>query len=377
MHRILLLGCGKIGGTIARILAGSGDYALTLADRSNTRMKPLESLPNITRCINLDIDDQESLHSAMHGCVAVICALSYSHCLQVAQAAMECKLSYFDLTEDIAVSLKIKQLAESAQHGQAIMPQCGLAPGFTAIIANHLAQQVDRVENINIRVGALPVYPTNSLRYNLTWSTDGLINEYCQPCQILRDAELVEARPLTGLEALSIDGTRYEAFHTSGGIGSLCSSLRGAARNINYKTIRYPGHRDLVSFLLEELQLANRKDLLREILENAIPTTQQDLVLTFCSITGWRSDQFVQISDARKIYHTELDGSAVSAIQLTTAASISAAVDLFFSHKLPSLGFIRQEDIMLDDFLHNRFGCHFALGNTKGTKVTQPTSIIE
>ena len=117
--------------------------------------------------------------------------------------------------------------------------------------------------------------------------------------------------------------------------------------------------------------------MLREILENAIPTTQQDLVLTFCNITGWRGDQFVQISDARKIYHTELDGSAVSAIQLTTAASICAAVDLFFSNQLPSSGFIRQEDILLDDFLHNRFGCHFALGNTKGTKVTQPTSIIE
>ena len=377
MHKILLLGCGKIGGAIARMLAGSGDYALTLADQSNARLEPLESLPNITRCISIDTNNQESLHSAMLGCDAVICALSYSHCLQVAQSAMACGLSYFDLTEDISVSLKIKQLAESTQAGQVVMPQCGLAPGFTAIIANHLAQQVDRAENINVRVGALPTFPTNSLRYNLTWSTDGLINEYCQNSQTLRDGELMEDRPLTGLETLSIDGTRYEAFHTSGGIGTLCLSLQGTAKNINYKTIRYPGHRNLIRFLLEDLQLANRRDLLREILEDAIPSTQQDLVLTFCNITGWRGDQYVQISDARKIYHTELDGSAVSAIQLTTAASLCAAVDLFFSKQLPSSGFIRQEDISLKLFLRNRFGCHFAIGNTKGTKVTRPNSIIE
>lgn len=377
MHKILLLGCGKIGESIARMLAGCGDYTLTLSDQSTARLESLESLPNLTRCVSIDIQDKQALHSTMLGCDAVICALSYNHCYKIAQAAHDCGLSYFDLTEDIAVSQRIRKLAADTRVGQAFMPQCGLAPGFTAIIANHLAQQLDRVENIKVRVGALPVYPTNSLKYNLTWSTDGLINEYCQACQSLRDGELVEERPLTGLETLSIDGDRYEAFHTSGGIGTLCTSLHKDAKNINYKTIRYPGHRDLIRFLLEELQLNRRRELLREILESAIPATQQDLVLTFCNITGWRDGQFTQMSDARKIYHSELDGSAISAIQLTTASSICTAVDLFLNHKLPDSGFIRQEDISLDDFLTNRFGCHFAIGNTKGTIVTQATSIIE
>jgi saccharopine dehydrogenase-like NADP-dependent oxidoreductase len=210
-----------------------------------------------------------------------------------------------------------------------------------------------------MRVGALPQFPTNALRYNLTWSTDGLINEYCNFCQVIHDGRLLEVLPLEGLEHFSLDGIRYEAFNTSGGLGTLCETLEGRVRSLNYKTVRYNGHRDLMQFLIRELRLGERRELLKEILENSIPITLQDVVVIFCTVTGHRNGQLVQISDARKIYQQSIDDEIWSAIQITTAAGVSAVVDLFFSGKLPTQGFVRQEQVNFDQFLANRFGQHY------------------
>ena len=76
-----------------------------------------------------------------------------------------------------------------------------------------------------MRVGALPQFPTNALNYNLTWSTDGLINEYCNPCEAIHEGKLIEVLPLEGIEQFSLDGITYEAFNTSGGLGTLCETL--------------------------------------------------------------------------------------------------------------------------------------------------------
>ena len=138
--------------------------------------------------------------------------------------AREAGCHYFDLTEDVAATRAIKQLAEGAS--TAFMPQCGLAPGFIGIVAHHLAQGFDTLHEVKMRVGALPAFPTNALKYNLTWSVDGLINEYCHPCEAIRGGKNIEVLPLEGLEHFSLDGTEYEAFNTSGGLGTLCETLR-------------------------------------------------------------------------------------------------------------------------------------------------------
>jgi saccharopine dehydrogenase-like NADP-dependent oxidoreductase len=210
-----------------------------------------------------------------------------------------------------------------------------------------------------MRVGALPQYPSNALKYNLTWSTDGLINEYCNLCEAIHDGRYLEVLPLEGLETFSMNGVRYEAFNTSGGLGTLADTLNGRVRELNYKTIRYPGHRDLVLFLVSDLMLSRRREVLKDILEQAIPVTFQDLVVTFCTVTGRRNDQLVQISDARTIHSELIDGEAWSAIQITTAAGVSAALDLAVAGRLPHDGFVRQEEIDYDAFLANRFGRHF------------------
>ncbi len=239
------------------------------------------------------------------------------------------------------------------------MPQCGLAPGFIGIVAHHMTKAFDKLDEVKMRVGALPAFPTNALKYNLTWSVDGLINEYCHPCEAIHERERIEVLPLEGLEHFSLDGTEYEAFNTSGGLGTLCETLDGQVRTLDYKTVRYPGHRDLMSMLLGDLQLKTDQETLKAILRRSMPATMQDVVLVFVTVSGMRDGVLMQEVFARKIF-AERDGpEPLSAIQITTAAGICAAVDLVREGKLPQRGFVRQEQVDLLDFLANRFGCAY------------------
>lgn len=354
-YPVLLLGAGKIGAAAARLLADSGDYELLVCDADAEALARLPTGRTLaTRTLNSQ--DADGLSHALVGRRAVISALSFSANPAVAGAALKSGSSYFDLTEDVETTRAIRAVADKAAPGQVFMPQCGLAPGFVSISAHALAEQFDALDEVRLRVGALPVFPTNEMKYNLTWSTDGLINEYGNPCEALHEGKLIEVLPLEGLEHFSLDGVDYEAFNTSGGVGTLAESYHGRCRNLNYKTIRYRGHRDLMAFLMNELRLNHRRELLKDVLENAIPMTPQDVVLIFCTVTGTRHGRLAQITDARKIYAGEFRGQPGSAIQITTAASVCAALDLHREGRLPSRGFVRQEQVPLADFLGNRYG---------------------
>lgn len=350
--RILLLGAGHIGQTIASLLAGSGDFALTVVDRRDAALARLRPLPLATRCA--DTDDDHALRGLFDGQDAVINALPYHLARRVATQAKAAGCHYFDLTEDVAATRAIERLALDAD--TAFMPQCGLAPGFIGIVAHHLAQRFERLHEVKMRVGALPAFPTNALKYNLTWSVDGLINEYVHPCDAIREGERLEVLPLEGLEHFSLDGVEYEAFNTSGGLGTLAETLAGRVLTLDYKSVRYPGHRDLMRVLLEELRMRDDVETLKAILRRSVPATMQDVVLVFVTVSGWRDGQFIQEVFARKVFAERAEAEPQSAIQITTAAGVCAVVDLFREGRLPRSGFVRQEQVALPDFLANRFG---------------------
>ncbi len=115
-----------------------------------------------------------------------------------------------------------------------------------------------------MRVGALPQYPSNALNYNLTWSTDGLINEYIEPCEAIVEGRLIAVPAMEEREEFSLDGVTYEAFNTSGGLGTLAKTLEGRVRTMNYRTIRYPGHQAIIKALLNDFNLKNRRDVLKD-----------------------------------------------------------------------------------------------------------------
>ncbi len=358
MHRVLLLGAGKIGRMIARLLIDSGDYHVVVADIDQESLARVQKQSGAAT-LQLDASDRRQLAAALKDRDSVLSALSFHFNPLVAEVSLETGTSYFDLTEDVATTRRVRAIAERAAAGQIFMPQCGLAPGFISIVANHLTKSFDELDTVRMRVGALPQFPTGALKYNLTWSTDGLINEYCNPCEAIYLNQRMEVLPLEGFENFSLDGVRYEAFNTSGGLGTLCETLDGKVRELNYKTVRYQGHRDQMLLLVNELRLNERRELLKDILESAVPVTFQDVVVTFCTVTGARKGQLVQISDARKVYHESIAGENWSAIQLTTAAGICAVLDLHVAGALPTSGFVRQEEVDFSKFLANRFGKRF------------------
>ncbi|MDA1016831.1 MAG: saccharopine dehydrogenase NADP-binding domain-containing protein [Planctomycetota bacterium] len=364
MTQVLVLGAGKIGRMIARLLVDSGDFEVTVGDVDAVALDRVRQRTG-AEVQRLDADSDESLCAAMHESDVVVSALGFRWNPGVARAALVAGVSYFDLTEDVATTLTVRELAAHARAGQVFVPQCGLAPGFVSIVARHLYDQFEEIDRVSLRAGVLPKFPDNRLRYNLTWSTDGLINEYCNPCPAIYEGRQIDLLPLEGLEHVAVDGMDYEAFNTSGGIGTLCETLDGRARDVAYRTIRYPGHRDLMSFLLTDLRLSGRRELLREVLEAAVPVTFQDVVITFCSVTGRRGGQFAELSDVRKVYGQTLAGERWSGVQITTAASVCTMIDLHRNGRLPARGFVRQEDVVLDEFLANRFGRYFAGGASK------------
>lgn len=358
--QLILFGAGKIGDAILNLLSQSGDYALTVVDRDAARLAHVREagFPNV-QCVEADLTEPAVVARLMAGQAISLSACPYFVTPIIARAAKDAGVHYLDLTEDVNGTRIVKQLAEGAR--TAFIPQCGLAPGFISIVANDLAQRFDTLRDVQMRVGALPLYPSNALKYNLTWSTDGLINEYCNPCEAIVDGSLRETSPLEEIEHFSLDGIDYEAFNTSGGLGTLCESLAGKVANLNYKTVRYPGHRDIIKMLVRDLQLGQpeRRHILKEVLEASIPITKQDVVLVFVSVVGMRGGRLEQESYAHKIYSQRVNGELLSAIQLTTAAGICAMVDLLVQGKLPSHGFVRQEQAPLADFLANRFGRYY------------------
>ncbi|MBW7836323.1 MAG: saccharopine dehydrogenase family protein [Sphingomonadales bacterium] len=359
MTPILLLGAGKIGAMIAELLSRTGEYEVTVADRDADGLKRLGLNPAVKTRV-LDVTHHEALKNALAGKYAVLSACPFNVTPLIATAAKEAGVHYFDLTEDVESTRIVKELAKDAK--TAFVPQCGLAPGFISIVAYDLAKRFDTLHNVHMRVGALPKYPSNALKYNLTWSTDGLINEYCNPCEAVVDGELREVPPLEEKESFSLDGIDYEAFNTSGGLGTLCETLAGRVDNLNYRTVRYPGHCEIMKMLIRDLRLGERRELLKDIFEHALPITLQDVVLVFVTVSGMRQGRFMQETYAHKVYAREMFGQVWSAIQITTASGICAMVDLLRQGKLPQKGFVRQEDTLFSDFIHNRFGANYARG---------------
>ncbi len=367
MHTVLVLGAGKIGSLVCGLLAESGDYVVQVADANAEVARSVvcaHGLPHM-EAFALDAADKAALgaHLARHRVEAVVSSLPF-HCnVAVAEAARAAGAHYFDLTEDVEVTRAVRRLAQGAE--QAFVPQCGLAPGFVSIAANSLIGHFDSLRSVKLRVGALPQNPNNVLKYSLTWSTEGLINEYGNPCEAIVDGRRTELAPLEGLEEISIDGKLYEAFNTSGGLGSLGDTHATRAQSMDYKTIRYPGHCALMRLLMNDLKLNHDRATLKRVLENAVPQTLQDVVIVYVAVTGQQDGQLREETYVSRIYPQVIAGRLWSAIQVTTAAGVTAVVDLVLADPGRHRGFVRQEDFALGDVLANRFGRYYATSGSK------------
>ena len=361
MHRVLILGAGKIGSLAACLLSQQGGYEVHLGDVNLETAKRLVEDLGLERVtpVLLDVRHPDSVGNYLsgHPVDAVVSSLPYFCNPTVAGLALTHNVHYFDLTEDIEVTNQIRILSAGAS--RAFMPQCGLAPGFISIVTHDLMTHFKTLDTVKMRVGALPVHPSNALKYSLTWSTDGLINEYGNLCYGIEDGEKIPLQPLEGYETIELDGLLYEAFNTSGGLGTLADSSVGKVKTMNYKTLRYPGHCEKIHLLMKDLKLNEDRGTLKRVLEQAIPQTLQDVVLIYASVTGTKEGGLFEENYVKKIYPQCIKGRLWSAIQVTTASSVCCVVDLVLSHPSNFHGFVTQESILLSDFLANDFGACF------------------
>lgn len=362
MYNVMITGAGKIGSLIACLLAESGSYQVHLVDldfNGTDVQRLLHAVPKI-KTVALDVKDKQSTQAYMekHDVIAVISSLPYFLNTYVAEAAKAAKAHYFDLTEDTSITEAVKAIAKNAN--SAFVPQCGLAPGFISIAANSLMQEFEECYHVRLRVGALPHRANNALQYSLTWSTDGVINEYGNPCYGIKYGKYVTMAPLEGLETIQIDGCEYEAFNTSGGLGSLAEMYAGKVQTMDYKTMRYPGHCRKMRLLMNDLRLNEDRATLKRILENAIPKTYQDIVIVYVTVEGVKAGELTEKSYVKKIYPEMICGLEWSAIQVSTASGACAVVDLVLGESNEYKGLVLQEKFKLADVLANRFGRYYA-----------------
>jgi saccharopine dehydrogenase-like NADP-dependent oxidoreductase len=236
------------------------------------------------------------------------------------------------------------------------MPRCGLAPGFICVVGGFVVTKLETVDRVQLRVGAIPRSPNNALGYSCTWSPAGIVNEYLNDCEQLRGGELITVPALEDLETIVIDGSPYEAFTTSGGLGTMCETFAGRVDSLDYKTIRYPGHRHLMRFMLKELGLGEQREEAVRLLADAYPPVRDDVVIVYAAAegsTGGRSarEEFVRVYRPRMVA-----GAERTAIAWTTAAGAVGMVELLAQGSLPDSGFICQEDVSLDAFLSTSAG---------------------
>lgn len=360
-HTVLVLGAGKIGRLIACLLSESTDYQVHLGTINLSDADELVhnlQLKNVS-CVQIDAQNESALDKLISSNKfdAIISSLPYYCNILLADLAAKYHTHYFDLTEDVEVTRHVRQISQNSN--TIFMPQCGLAPGFISIAANAIMAKFDSIETVKMRVGALPVNPNNVLKYSLTWSTDGLINEYGNLCYGIESGAMTTLLPLEGYETITLDGVLYEAFNTSGGLGTLADTFKNKVFTMNYKTLRYPGHCTNIKLLMNDLKLNNDRGTLKAILENAIPKTLQDVVLIYVAVNGKYENDFFEENFVKKIYPQSIAAKLWSSIQVTTAAGICSVVDIVLSHRDQYQGFVTQESIELDHVLNNRFGKYF------------------
>jgi len=348
MVKVAVLGAGHIGRAIYQMITD-----LTIADAFviDTNVNNISKLrTGIHYHMNLGEDyDVLSSFLVTEGVTYVVNALPFFLNEKVASAARKANCSYIDFTEDDTSAEIVKNIYKGSDLSCAV--KCGLAPGFINYVGIDLVKQMHKPSSLLISVGALPRmvsfdvnFPGNS--YNLTWNVDGLVNEYLNPCTIKKNGKIIKEKPLNGMMTIILDGIKYEAAHTSGGIGSLVHELDNVP-NIAYMSIRYPGHFKYIRQIVQE----NYGDFnkIKNSFVGKFPTTTDDVVVVYANLLGNNEErEFTRISYYNKFYGVD----NLTAIQSTTAGSGAAILELMLDGKVK--GIITHSSVGLDDFISTK-----------------------
>lgn len=342
--KTLVLGAGIVGSAAAWDLQRRG-HDVSVADanpqaaaEAGHRFK----IPSYT----LTVTDQNALTDALKGYDLVVSAVPYKYGVGVAGAAVAARTHYLDFGGNPTVVAAQRDLNAAATEADVlVVPDCGLAPGVANVMATELIRNAREanpdttIDSVQIRVGALPQSPVGALGYQLAFNPAGLINEYAEPCEVIEDAEYATVEPLARFEEVQWDRWGpLEAFSTAGGTSSMCSVHLGHVTNLEYKTLRYPGHGAVFAAMREiglfdeepgSSGVAPRSILLRALDEH-LPRSDTDLVL----VRTW-----LDVGDRRTTMEFEdVSQGGFSALARTTAFPATALADLILRGEVRDRG---------------------------------------
>ena len=337
--KFLVLGAGAQGSACAFDLLQQPEVErVVLADLDVSEPKPFLKpfIGEALELLSLDATEEDSVLSAMDNVDSVASALPYYFNLDMTRLAIESKSHFCDLGGNTEIVDQQREMTAAARtNGVSVVPDCGLAPGMVNILAQGGIDALDQTESVKIYVGGLPQSPEPPLNYQLVYSLEGVLDYYTTPVLVLEDGKVVDKEPLTGLEPVEFDGLgELEAFLTAGGISRMPYRYHGQISSMSYKTLRYPGHCELMKSMsniglmgLDPIDIRGTsvvpRDLLIKILDTKLRRPlSEDLVVMRVVIIG------VLDGSPRAITYEMIDyydrDQGITAMMRTTGYSLAA-----------------------------------------------------
>ncbi len=346
---LLVLGAGRMGLGAVHDLAQQPDVArVTVADVDGERARAVAARAGAKgHAVAIDVADRGAVTELMRGHAAAISCVNYWLNVDLAKAAIDAGTHFCDLGgNNTVVDAELALDAEARAKGVNVIPDCGLAPGMTQVLVAHAVSRFDAVDEIHVRVGGLPLHPKPPLDYQFVFSVEGLINEYVERARVLRDGKIVEVESMTEVEELEFPAPfgRMEAFQTSGGTSTLPDTYLGRVRELEYKTIRYPGHcarfKAMIDLGLCSGEPVNGivpRKFFGELLVRALPHDEPDAVLVRVEVVGGGKRLRYDIIDRYD------EATGLSAMMRTTAFPASIVALMMARGQTTSRGALPQE----------------------------------
>jgi len=355
--KLAVLGAGKMGRALAYDFCRQGDVTqVTLLEENPKSLKEAVGFVKNRKlkAVRADLSNPSRIARLTKGHTVITSALPYFLNLSANRAAIQNRAHFVDLGGNDGVVATQRKLDKTAKKARvAVIPEVGLAPGLASILACGGMRELDAVEEIHMRVGGLPLHPKPPLNYQAVFSLDGLINEYVEPSKVLKDGKLVSLASMGGLEELHFPEPfgKMEAFYTSGGAAALPEMLKGRVKELDYKTIRYPGHAEKIRAGIE-MGLASQTEITIgkanvapravwiKLLSELLPKTGPDVILLRVWLDGFK--------DGRKTRLTyemmEKADSKFTAMMKATAFPASIISLLLARGEISQSGALRQEE---------------------------------
>jgi lysine 6-dehydrogenase len=373
--KLLVIGAGMMGTSAAFDMARSaGVTHVTIADvdkklatgAADRVQETARTGVNVTAA-RLDATDTAIAGKLMSKHEGALSCVPYFFNLGLAKAAISANCHFADLGGNNVVVRKTLALSSRAEkRAVAIAPDCGLSPGLASILAGDLFRLLTAdspsntpyVDALRLYVGGLPAEPKPPFRYQLVFSVEGLINEYCEPARVLKNGKLTVIEPLTEPEKFQMEGfEELVAFHTSGGTATMPETFEGKVGECFEKTLRYPEHFPFIRGLYD-LGLFSSEP--KKIGGHKIAPRQVTSALMCERFAGSDPDVTIMRIEAeasgRKIAYEMVDhydaDSGLTSMMRTTAWPASAVLQMIVDGTIDKRGAILQEtDVPIEPFL--------------------------